>query len=262
MLSAGLRCFRVMPSLLLILVGAGFAQMKPGDRRNAYGEVRASITESVLTVLYPGAQVLWEPDLMIKMPGDRPRMVQVPVYVRGSAATGGLEGAASVELEGEKEKFIFDTQGFQRSDSPAFSTVLVVFRADTSGHIEKYKKFMLDPREPLTEIKTLSMQDWSQKEWPNLEIQYNTHLVARDSFTTIEWHGVFDANSGQFINRLPFVITHKVNGGPEESYAFSIRRSSPTTLLIADHLGGSTHSYNCADPCVIEARTLLSQWIK
>jgi hypothetical protein len=164
-------------ALLLIVAGTAYAQMKPGDRRKAYGEARASVMESVLTSLYPGAQVSWDPALAVQIPGEVPHMVEVPVYVRGSVANGGLEGVATVELDRKKEKFIADAASFQRTDKPTFPTVLVVFRADTTGHIEKFKKLMLDPAESLTEIKTLSIQDWSQKEWPILQIQYDTHVV-------------------------------------------------------------------------------------
>jgi hypothetical protein len=235
--------------------------MKPGDRRKAYGEARAGIIESVLPILYPGAQVQWEPQLMVQIPGDKPRTVEVPVYVRG-VASGGLEGIATVELEGKKEAFIFDAQSFQRTDSPSFPTVLVVFRADAAFHINKYKKLMLDPAEPLTEIKTMSIEDWTQKEWPTLEVQYDTHLAGRDTFTTIEWHSVLDANSGDFVNRLPFGITRRVRGGPEESHGFQIGRISPTTLLIADHIAGTKHPYQCSDPCVVDARIVLSAWLR
>jgi hypothetical protein len=245
--------------LLLLAAEISFAQMKPGDRRKAYGEVRASVVESVLTTLYPGAAVQWDPALTVQLPGEKPRMVEVPVYVRGSVATGGLEGIATVELEGKKEKFIFDAEGFQRTDSPVFPTILVVFRADKAGHIEKFKKLMLDPGEPLTEIKNFSIQDWSQKEWPTLEVQYDTHIAAHDSFTTIEWRSVLDADSGQFISRLPFGISRKAKGKPEQLYGFSIGRNSPTSVLIASQ--GETHQYDCPEPCVMDARTLLSQWV-
>jgi hypothetical protein len=121
---------------------------------------------------------------------------------------------------------------------------------------------MLDPAEPLTEIKTMSIEDWTQKQWPTLEVQYDTHLVGRDTFTTVEWHGVLDASSGDFVNRLPFGITRRVRGGPEESHSFQIGRISPTTLLIADHIAGTKHPYQCSDPCVVDARTLLSAWLR
>jgi hypothetical protein len=247
--------------LSLNAVATGFAQMKPGDRRKAFGEVRASIMESILTAVYPGAKVQWEPDLMVQMPGDKARAVQVPVSVRGNMG-GGLEGVATIEFEGSKERFISEAQNFQRSDSPGFSTVLVVFRADTAFRITKYKKVMLDPAEALTEIKTMSIEDWSEKEWPTLNIQYDTHLANRDSFTTIEWHGVLDATSSQFVSRLPYGISRKVRGGPEQSYSFSIGRTSPSNLLISDQQKGISHQYACYDPCVVDGRTLLSEWVK
>jgi hypothetical protein len=37
----------------------------------------------------------------------------------------------------------------------------VVFHASTAGRIENHKKLVLDPSEHLTEIKTISIQDWS-----------------------------------------------------------------------------------------------------
>jgi hypothetical protein len=38
---------------LLLLTPGGSAQMKPGDRRKAFGEPRASVIESLLAALYP-----------------------------------------------------------------------------------------------------------------------------------------------------------------------------------------------------------------
>ncbi len=245
---------------LLIVAGTAFAQMKPGDVRKAYGETRASVMESLLTTIYPGAQVQWDPQLTVQIPGEKPRMVQMPAYVRGSTADGGLEGAASVEFEGKKERFIFEAQGFRRTDRPDFPTELYVFRADAAGHIQKYKKFIIDPNEPLTELKDMSIQEWSQQEWPTLCILYHTHRPEPGSFTTIEWHGTFDANTGRFIDRLPFGIDRKVRGGPEQILPFRITRDSLTTVLISDLYGGEVHQYDCSDPCVVDADTLLSEW--
>ncbi len=111
--------------------------MKPGDRRKAYGEMRASVMESLLQTLYPGAVVQWDPALTVQIPGEKPRMVDVGVSMRGSAATGEPEGIASIEFEGLKQTFIFQAQSFQRSDRPNFLTELIVFRADMSGHIQR-----------------------------------------------------------------------------------------------------------------------------
>jgi hypothetical protein len=254
-----LRFLRALLGVGLVLAGTSVGQMKRGDRRKAYGEARASVIESLLTTIYPGADVLWDPALMVKGPGMRPLMVEVPVYVRGSA-DGGMEGVATVEVEGRKEQFIFEAQSFQRTDRPVFPTELYVFRADTSGHIQRYKKIAIDPDEPLTEMKTMAIQDWSQKEWPTLEIQYDTHRPAPGSFTTIEWHGVLDANSGEFISRLPFGISRKARGGSEGMYMFGIGRENPNTVIITNRFGGESHPYSCSDPCVMDADTLLSDW--
>ncbi len=64
----------------------------------------------------------------------------------------------------------------------------------------------------------MSIKDWSTTEWPTLEIQYDTHRATPTSFTTIEWHSVFDANTSQFISRLPFGITRKNKGAAERDY--------------------------------------------
>jgi hypothetical protein len=248
--------------LLLIAVAMGFAQMKPGDVRKAHGEPEASLIESVLAALYPGVQVKWDPHLTLEMPGEKPRLAEVPVVMRGNAATGSLEGVATVELDQKKERAIFEAKGFRRTDVPTLPTVLVVFRAEMSGHVfKKYKTFMLDSAEPLTEIKTMSIQDWSTTEWPTLAIQYDTHVMDRNSFTTIEWHAIFDANSGHFISRLPFGIRRTIRGGADQQYIFSIGRKNPSTLEIADRFGGATHQYDCSDPCVVDAHKLLSLWV-
>ena len=259
-LQARIRFPRAVMGLILIVAGTTFAQMKPGDRRKAYGEARASVIESLLTTIYTGAKVLWDPALMVRVRGEQPRMVEVPLYVRGSAVSGGLEGVATIELEGKKQQFIFEAQHFQRTDRPVFPTEFFIFRADPNGHIQKYKKLMLDATEALTEIKIASIQDWSQREWPTLEIQYATHRAAPNSFTTIEWHSIFDANSGQFISRLPMGITRKVRGGAEQSFFLGFSRNGPATLLITNRYDGETHPYKCSDPCVVDAGTLLSEW--
>jgi hypothetical protein len=36
--------------------------------------------------------------------------------------------------------------------------------------------------------------------------------------------------------------------------------ATPSTLLIADPLGGAIHPYPRSEPCVVHARTLISQW--
>jgi hypothetical protein len=246
---------------LMLILSTTFAQMKPGDRRKAFGEARASVIESLLGILYPGAQLDWDSQLL-RIPGENPHLVEVPVYVRGSQASGGLEGVATVELDREKEGFIFQAKSFQRNDNPVFSTLLVVFRADASGHIEKYKKFLLDPKEPVTQIKNFSIHDWSQNEWPTVDIQYDTDIFSSSSFATIEWRSIFDANSGQFVSRLPQGITSKVRGGPERQFVFGISRSDPNTLQIGTRFGHETHPYTCTDPCVVDAHTLLSQWVQ
>jgi hypothetical protein len=242
---------------VLTVAGVSHAQMKPGDVRRAYGEARASVIESVLKTIYPDARVQWDPQLAIQFPGEKPRMVQVPVYVRGRAATGGLEGVATIELDGQKERYIFEAQNFQRSDRPALPTELIVFRADVTGRIQNYKRIMLDEREPVTEVKDMSIEEWTRQEWPVLRIQYDTHRAAMGSFTTIEWRALLDADRGEFVSRIPMGITRRLRGGAEEMIPVGVKRTSSSTVVITSR-DGESHSYSCSDPCVIDADTLLS----
>jgi hypothetical protein len=129
-LQTHIRFSRVVMTIFLLVAGTTCAQMKPGDVRRAYGEARASVIESLLTTIYPGAEGLCDPALMVRMPGEQPRMVAVPVYVRDSAVGGGLEGVATIELEGKKQKSISEAQHFRRTDRPDFPAELFVFRAD------------------------------------------------------------------------------------------------------------------------------------
>jgi len=255
-----IRVFLVLSSLLLLTRG-GSAQMKPGDRRKSYGEPRASVIESLLATLYPGSEIDWDTETL-RIPGENPHVFGVGVAVTASQANGGLEGIASVDFDGKKAVFISQARNFQRTDSPAFPTLMVVFRADSSGHIEKYKKLMLDPKEPVTEIKNFSVRDWSQNEWPTLDIRYVTHVFSpSSSFASIEWRSVFDANSGQFVSRMPLGIAIKARGNAERDLVFGISRSNPNTLLIGTRFGHETHPYTCTDPCVVDAHVLLSQWV-
>lgn len=252
---------RVVLAVLLVVGATSAAQMKPGDSRKAYGNDRAAVAESVLTNLYPGAEVRWDPTLTVLIPGQKPHTADVPVVVRGNEK-GEMEGVASVELDGQKGKFIFEAKNFQPSDNPVFSTVIVVFRADATGHFEKYKKFMLDPGEPVTEIKNMSIQDWpAQQEWPTLVIQYDTHVAAPDSFATIEWRSLVDANTGIIVKRLPYGISRRVKGAAPQVFGFSMVRDTPTTIQITDHFNGSTQQYACSEPCVVDRQMLLSLFI-
>ena len=165
-----------------------------------------------------------------------------------------------MEFERAKETYIYEAKLFRRSDNPTFSTRLIVFRADTSGHITTYKQFDLDPSDPLTDIKTFSIEDWSQSTWPTLHVQYDSHVVTASAFTTIEWQGTFDANSGRFQNRLPFGISRTMKDGSEQGFMFSIARVNTTTIQIGDQLSKKTAPYQCSDPCVVDGPTLLSQW--
>lgn len=224
---------------------------------------RAPLTEAVLGALYPGAQVQWDPALTVQIPGQKPRVVEVPLYMRGDAVSRGIVGIASIEFDGAKEQFIFEAQSFQRTDNPILPTVLVVFRADNAFHLMKYKRLLLDPGEPCSELKTMSIRDWpSQKEWPTLDIQYDTHIARRDSFTTIEWRSLLDANTSQFISRLPFGFSRKLRGGPEETHPFTLRRVNADTIDIGDYMNGVNHRYSCSDPCVVDPQTLLSEWVQ
>lgn len=250
----------VVFALSLTVVGASFAQMKPGDVKKAYGEPRASVMESLLTTLYPGAEVTWDPSLMVRLPGENPRTVALPVYVRGNAAGDGLEGVGWVELDGAKERFIYEAQNFRRSDRREFPTELIVFRADMAGRVQRYKRLMLDPAEPLTEVKDISNQDWSQNEWPTLQILYQTHRATPTAFTTIEWRGTLDANSGKFVSRLPSGISRQTKGGPDQLFSFGLGRIDPGTVVLENRFGGERHTYSCSDPCVFDADTLLSEW--
>lgn len=137
-----------------------------------------------------------------------------------------------------------------------------MFRTDSSCRIQKYKKLMLDPKEPLTQIKDFSIRDWSHNEWPTVDIRYETYVFSPSSFATIEWKSFFDANSGQFVSRLPLGITTKIRGGSERQLVLGISRSSPNAVQIETRFGHETHQYSCTDPCVVDAHTLLSQWVR
>jgi len=259
-LSGGRQLLRVGLAVLLTASGISRAQMKPGDVRKAYGEVRASLIESVLTTVYPGARVQWDPQLTVKLRGQQPQLVEVPVYVRGSAATGGFEGIATIELERKKEQYIFEAEHFRRSDKPSFATELIVFRADAAGHLQNYKRIMLDPGEPLTEVKDMSLQERSNEEWPTAQILYQAHRVVQGSFTTIEWRAMWDVNTEKFISRLPLGISKTSKSGSAREFFLELKRTNPSTLLIANRLGGESHPYSCSDPCVVDADTLLSDF--
>lgn len=251
-------CCAFFLALMLASLSTVSAQMKPGDIRKAYGEPRASIMESLLQTLYPGSVVQWDPYFMVQLPGESLRNLDLPVYVFASP-TGGLQGVATIEFDKQKDRFIFEAQNFRRSDAPNFPTDLIFFRADRAGHILTYKKVPLDPDESLTELKIVTLKDWSH-EWPTIEIEYQTHRPTPSSFTTIEWRATFDAGSGQFISRLPAAIDRFNRGGAEQMFMFGLGRINSRTIEVVDRLTRQSHQFDCSDPCVLEADTLLAKW--
>jgi hypothetical protein len=235
-------CVRTMPQ-----TGASW--------RNGFGEPTATIMESLLKALFPGAQFSWSPELTVQVAGNGPQLAKFSGFNIVPADDGNLNGATGLDLGDDKDDYIFKSATHHQGESRNFPLDLIVFRATQTGQILFMKKFALDPADPLAKIKSIQLP-----KWPIVRIAYESHFATQDSFTTIEWDAMFDTIAGSFVSRRPRGMFTTTKSGQEETDMFTISRTNPNQLLITDGLSKKSIPYQCADPCVVDGPTFLSKW--
>jgi len=239
----------------LTLASGGILAQTGTTWRNSFPEPDATLRESLLLALFPGAQFIWSPELKVKVAGSEPRVVQFSGFNYLLGDDGNFNGVTGLDLGKAKEDYISRSRNFRQSDSKSFPASLIVFSAAQSGHILSFKKFTLDPLDMLASVKSVELT-----KWPMLRLGYESHFPTADSFTTIEWDALFDAKGGHFVSRRPRGIQRKLKNGEEQIHMFTMSRLSPSQIQITDVLSKQTVPYPCSDPCVIDGPTLLSQW--
>jgi hypothetical protein len=249
-------------ALALLLSGASPGGSLPlqESHREAFGDLRATLFETSLAKLYPGGVVKWDPNLLLQASDGVSRPVEFAGLVFRPSKEGGLEGATGVEVGNEKEKHLLLRRTFKSAAVARFHTQLVAFKADIKGRIRDFRQFPFAPSEDLTEIKILQIQSWQSGSWPTLGVRYVSHYADPASFTSVEWQSLFDANSGNFVSRLPIGLVQQDNRGHEQTVIFSLQRPSPGELAVRDTFSGRAITYPCSDPCVMDGPTLLLKW--
>ena len=228
--------------------------------RDAFGEPRASLMESLLAIVYPNVAIKWGPTLMIELSPGKAQRVQFPGFVFKPLGNTSLIGATGIEVGDEKAKLVFQSSHFQQTSSGQFPSLLVVFLANLNGQVTSQKKMSLDPSDPLSEIKLIQVGDSAAGTWPFLTVQYVSHVTDSATATDIEWQALFDPNTGKVVRRVPSGIHMRSKDRKEALAMLKMQRVDASTVSFMDLLTKKTFTYSCADPCIVDGPTLLATW--
>lgn len=248
----------------LLVVSVQFLYGQAKSHREAMGEENASEVEAVLRGSFPGATVVWDPQLAVQIGSQKPTPVDMAGFKVIPQPDGSLRGVTVFELGTAKKDYLAKIEGFAPPDSQAFPTTIVVFRIDSSHNLIDLKKFNLDLADPLNRIQTLSVQAWPGTNLPVLRIGYVSYFPGTDSVTMLEWHSLFDTAAGSLTARIPagLVITSKNNPTIKEMEIFSVSRVDAGTVKISGGYTKKAISYTCGDPCMVDGPTFLSKWFQ
>jgi hypothetical protein len=254
-----------MPAILvffcfLSLAGGDATAQPPRTFREAVGNERATIVESLVVALFPGAEATWAPNIVLHRAGGEDRSVEFAGFTYRKRADGGFEGATGFEIGNDKEQYIFNASRFRTTGNACFPTAFVVFRAEQGGRVSDFRKFTLDSSDPVSQIEGLELKEWPNGRWPVLRIQYVSYYQQPGSFIAIEWQTLFDSDGGRVTERLPAGIVQSSKDGREEIHTFVAERVDSSRLHFIDSASKTTVDYSCADPCVAEGPRLLQAW--
>jgi hypothetical protein len=244
--------------LTLLVPYASFCQSQKSHRAS-YGELRATVMESLLEKIYPGSRFQWDPDLRVEIDGAF-QDATFQGFSLIATSNGEFEGATGIQVGKAKEEFLYNSEHFRPATPREFSAELVIFETNAAGIVTRMKSFPLDSSDPLAKIKTVDVKAWPPNTWPLVRVQYDSYFAHPDSFTTLEWNGMFDTASGKFMSRIPLGFAKSLKNGGEEIHAFSITRQDASTVRILDQLTKDAVQYQCSEPCVVNADKLLSDW--
>ena len=250
----------VVFSFFLALAGGLARAQSTRTLREAVGNERATIVESLLAALFPGAEARWAPNLVLHAAGGEDRSVDLAGFMYRKRPEGGWEGATGFELASGKEQYIFNASRFRATGAAHFPTAFVVFRIQPDGRIGDFRKFTLDNSDPVSQIKVLELKEWPNGRWPMLRIQYVSYFQQPGSFIGIEWQALFDSDGGRITQRLPAGIVRTLKDGTEEVHTFVAERADSSHMHFIDSMSKATVDYSCGDPCVVEGPRLLQAW--
>jgi hypothetical protein len=229
------------------------------SRRDAVGPAIATLTETLLYSLFPGAKVQWDPVLTIREGSGPSEPVDLGDFTAHRLDDGSTGGVAMLEVGSAKAEHIQKLKKFQSADGAHFETTIVAFRIPPSGSGMEIKKIPLDPYDRLTKINWFEVQKWPPGGWPVLHLRYESYSTAGDSVAILEWDSLVNMATGSFAGRIPEGMSVLRKDGEETQEIFSVRRTSATQIAIYDNSTGKTIDYSCSDPCVVDGRTFLGQ---
>jgi hypothetical protein len=253
-------CLVLSLLFLWILEGGGARAQAPKVFREAAGNERTSILESLLAALFPGTEVRWAPNIVLHGAGGEDRPVEFAGFTYRGGADGGWEGATGYEVGSGKEEYIFSASRFRSAGDQQFPTPFVVFKAHSDGRISEFRKFILDRSDPVSQIKAFELQEWPSGGWPVVRIQYVSYYQKPESFIAIEWQALFESGEGRITERLPAGIVQKFKDNREEIHIFVVERINPSQLRFVDSASKKTIEYSCVDPCIVDGPRLLQEW--
>lgn len=253
-------CFVLSLLFLWVLEEGGVRAQAPKAFREAVGNERTTILESLLAVLFPGTEVRWVPNVVLYGAGGEDRPVEFAGFTYRGRPDGGWEGATGYEVGSGKEEYIFYASRFRAAGGQQFPTPFVLFKAHADGRISEFKKFILDRSDPVSQIKAFELQEWPSGGWPVVRVQYVSYYQKAESFTGIEWQTLFDSGEGRITERLPAGIVQKLKDGRESIHVFVVERISPSQLHFIDSVSKKAVEYPCADPCIVDGPKLLQEW--
>jgi hypothetical protein len=243
---------------IAVTASAGYAQAAK-SRRDAVGPAIATLTETLLHNLFPGATLQWDPVLTIRVGNGPSEPVDLGDFTAHRLDDGSTGGVAMLEVGSAKATHIQKLKKFQSADGAHFDTTLVAFRIPSSGSGMEIKKMPLDPYDPLTKINWFEVDKWLPGGGPILHVRYESYSKAGDSVMILEWDSLVDMATGSFSGRIPAGITVLRKDGRDTQGIFSVHRTSPTQIEILDSTTGKTISYACGNPCVVDSRTFMGQ---
>lgn len=254
-------CLGLSLLFLWVLEGGGVSAQAPKAFREAVGNERTAILESLLAALFPEAEVRWAaPKMVLHGAGGEDRPVEFAGFTYRGGADGGWEGATGYEVGSAKEEYIFNASRFRSAGGQQFPTPFVVFRTHSDGRISEFKKFILDRSDPVSQIKAFELQEWPRGGWPVVRIQYVSYYQRPGSFIAIEWQALFDSGEGRLTERLPAGIVQSFKDGREEIHVFVVERINPSQLRFVDSVSKKAVEYSCVDPCIVDGPKLLQEW--
>jgi hypothetical protein len=228
--------------------------------REAVGEERATMVESLLGALVPGAKAKWSSHMAMRDAGGEERLVDFAGFTYRKRADGGSEGATGFDTGGQKEKYIFNASRFRTNGNAHFTTDFVVFRARPGGQVSDFRKFILDDSSSVSQVKAFELQEWPDDRWPILRLQYVSYYQQPGRFIAIEWQSLFDSDRGKLTERLPAGIVQSFEDGREEIHTFIAKRTNPGHLQLIDSVSKLVIDYSCEDPCIVDGSSLLKEW--